>query len=417
VASKGLFRQEAIDAQRQKLLGELSVARPVPAWVFTILAAGFAAALLAFAFLGHYTRRERVEGYLAPSEGAVQVRAPDSGTISELRVAEGDEVEAGALIARLSLDRVTSSGAVRSEQVRQQLAQQLGTLDAEKDENRRMGAQRASQLKTRIEELRKEIGQSDAEIELLLRRVEQIRLDIAKREDLARSGFISDAQLRTERAEAFDAEARLTAAKRQRSGLQRDLAVAQAELPTIDIQQRTQDEQLARQAAALQRDLVQEDARTESDVVASVAGTVTNIAVARGESVAANRPIAVLLPKGSSLLCELLVPTRAIGFVAPGARVVLRYEAFPFQRFGQYGGVVKAVGQTVWSQGESIGPLTPREPVYRVDVALDRQSVSAGNLELRLRPGMLVSADLLLERRTVFEWIFEPVLGLRARLQ
>ena len=34
-----LFRQEAIDAQREKLLGEVSIARPVPLWVFTLLAA------------------------------------------------------------------------------------------------------------------------------------------------------------------------------------------------------------------------------------------------------------------------------------------------------------------------------------------------------------------------------------------
>jgi membrane fusion protein len=34
-----------------------------------------------------------------------------------------------------------------------------------------------------------------------------------------------------------------------------------------------------------------------------------------------------------------------------------------------------------------------------------------------LRPGMLVNADILLEKRTVFEWVFEPVLELRARLR
>jgi len=37
-----LFRQEAIDAQREKFLGEATIARPVPGWVFTLLAAGIA---------------------------------------------------------------------------------------------------------------------------------------------------------------------------------------------------------------------------------------------------------------------------------------------------------------------------------------------------------------------------------------
>jgi membrane fusion protein len=112
----------------------------------------------------------------------------------------------------------------------------------------------------------------------------------------------------------------------------------------------------------------------------------------------------------------LLVPTRAIGFVAKGQDVVLRYEAFPHERFGQYRGVISDIGRSVWTAGERVGPLSAREPVYRVDVALDKQSVAALGQEFPLRPGMLVNADLLLEKRTLLEWIFEPVLQLKGRL-
>ena len=95
---------------------------------------------------------------------------------------------------------------------------------------------------------------------------------------------------------------------------------------------------------------------------------------------------------------------------------MLRYEAFPFERFGQYHGTIMDIGRNVWSAGERIGPLSAREPVYRVDVKLERQNVSALGQEFALRPGMLVNADLLLEKRTLLEWIFEPLLQLRGRL-
>ena len=97
--------------------------------------------------------------------------------------------------------------------------------------------------------------------------------------------------------------------------------------------------------------------------------------------------------------------------------MVLRYDAFPFQRFGQYQGRVTRVGRTVWSAGERVGTLPVREPVYRIEVALDHQTVRSGAQEFPLRPGMLVNADILLEKRTVFEWVFEPVLALRERLR
>jgi membrane fusion protein len=113
---------------------------------------------------------------------------------------------------------------------------------------------------------------------------------------------------------------------------------------------------------------------------------------------------------------ELLVPTRAIGFIAKGQEVVLRYEAFPYERFGQYRGMVTDIGRNVWTSGERIGPLSAKEPVYRVDVALESQAVSALGQQFALRPGMLVNADLLLEKRTLLEWIFEPVMQLKGRL-
>jgi membrane fusion protein len=123
------------------------------------------------------------------------------------------------------------------------------------------------------------------------------------------------------------------------------------------------------------------------------------------------------LPSDSDLHAELLVPTRAIGFVHPGQSVQLRYEAFPYERFGQYQGTVESVGSSAWITGEKLGPLTLSEPVYRIIVKLERQTVAANGQSLALRPGMLVGADLLMERRSLLEWLFQPLLQLKMRMQ
>src|SRR3977135_2282016 len=102
--SRSLFRQEAIDAQREKFLGEATIARPVPFWVFTLLAAGVALLLIAVALWGQYTRRERVEGYLALDTGAARVLVPYSARIPDLLMKEGDEVKSGDAMAKVSLD-------------------------------------------------------------------------------------------------------------------------------------------------------------------------------------------------------------------------------------------------------------------------------------------------------------------------
>ncbi|UCG97965.1 MAG: HlyD family efflux transporter periplasmic adaptor subunit [Burkholderiales bacterium] len=412
-----LFRQEAIDAQREKLLGEVSTARPVPTWVFTLLALSFAALIIGFMFWGEYTRRERVAGFLVPDVGAAPILAPEAGTLAELMVKEGDPVDAGAPIARLSLERGTASGATSADLMQRELKQRVANLEAEKENVRLLAEQQKEQLRRRIDDLKKELAQADTEIRLQSTRVASAREDFQRTQQLVKDGFVSDTALAAKRNEQLDQQVKLETLRRSRAAIARDLRSAQSDLPAIDLRARQQTDQLTREGGELQQDLVQQEARRETVIRAPIAGTVTNIAVARGQSLAADAPLATVLPAGSGLEAQLLVPTRAAGFVQPGNAVVLRYEAFPFQRFGQYRGVVHNVSRTVWSPGEKVGPMTVREPVYRIDVELERQTVAVSGQEVPLRPGMLVSADILLEKRTVFEWIFEPVLELRGRLQ
>src|SRR5437868_12005939 len=126
-----LFRQEAIDAQREKFLGDATIARPVPFWVFTALAAGVAVLVIAVALWGQYTRRERVEGYIALDSGAAKVLIPDSGRVTDLLIREGDEVKAGDEMARISLDRMTGAGASTSEAVAQEMQSRRAILEKE----------------------------------------------------------------------------------------------------------------------------------------------------------------------------------------------------------------------------------------------------------------------------------------------
>jgi membrane fusion protein len=411
-----LFRQEAIDAQREKFLGEATISRPVPFWVFTLLAAGTAAVLIAVALWGQYTRRERVEGYLALDSGAARVLVTDSGRVVDLLVKEGDEVKAGDAMAKISLDRMTGSGASTSEAVAAEMQSRRGMLAKEQDRWRELGAQQLEQLRRRVKDLENELTQIDREVKLQQTRIASAREQAERYKSLAGEKFVSDVVSKQKQDEVTDQEIKLQTLRRQRSVVERDLAAAKLDEPSVALRTQAQVEQVSRQISELQEGMAQAEAKRETVVRAPMTGVVSNIAVTRGQSVAADSPFATLLPKGSGLHVELLVPTRAIGFVAKGQEVVLRYEAFPFERFGQYKGAISDIGRNVWTPGERIGTLVAKEPVYRVDVVLERQNVSAIGQDFPLRPGMLVNADLLLERRTILEWIFEPVLQLKGRL-
>jgi membrane fusion protein len=414
---KQLFRQEAIDAQREKLLGEVSLARPVPLWVFTVLALAFAVGLVAFSIWGEYSRRERVDGFLALDVGAARILAPEAGTIAELLAKEGDEVDAGQPLIRLSFERGTASGVTSGELVQREISERRLVLEREQEQVKLLGQQQADALRRKISDLERELAQFDVEIKAQQSRLASSRNEFQRAEELYKEKFYSESKLIEFRNNVLDQQVKVEALRRQRAGVERELSAARAEEPSIALKTQTALEQIRRQASELQQGSVQEEAKRENVIRAPVAGVVTNIAAARGETVAESAPLAVVVPKGSGLHAQLLVPTRAIGFVAPGQEVVLRYDAFPFQRFGQYRGTVERVSRTVWSPGEKVGQLVVREPVYRVDVRLDSQVVIAGDQKLPLRSGMMVNADILQEKRQVWEWVFEPVLSLKQRLQ
>ncbi len=414
--SNKLFRQEAIDALREKFLGEATIARPLPFWVLTLLGLIAAGMMVSVAVWGQYTRRERAEGFLQLDVGAAKVSFTDSGRVAELLVKEGQEIKEGVPMARISLERAISAPAATGAAVSGELTQRRGSLEQEQGQMRELAEQQLQQVRKKASDLQNEIAQIVTEMKLQTQRLTSAKADALRWADLAKQKFASEVAARQKQDDATDQEIRVQALKRQKMTLERDLSNAKLEEPSVVLRARAQQEQVNRQISELQQTMVIEEAKRETIIKAPITGIVTNITVSSGQSVTADAAFATILPIGSKLQVELLVPTRAIGFVTKGKEVSLRYEAFPYERFGQYRGVIADVSQTVWSPGEKVGPLVVREPAYRITAKLDRQSVEAMGQEIPLRSGMLVNADILLEKRSLLEWIFEPVLQLRGRL-
>jgi membrane fusion protein len=127
--------------------------------------------------------------------------------------------------------------------------------------------------------------------------------------------------------------------------------------------------------------------------------------------------LATLSPAGAAMEVHLFAPSRSIGFVRPGQEVQLRYQAYPYQKFGIHRGTVVAVSKSAVSPSEiaqSVGEPS-REPVYRIRVALERQQVLAYGEPQPLHAGMAVEADVIVDRRRLIEWVFEPLYSLAGR--
>ncbi|MCA8337826.1 hypothetical protein [Burkholderia multivorans] len=118
-----LFRQEALDATKHKLMGTVALYSPPYRWLTVGIVSAFALAIVAFLTFGTYTKRERVAGQLLPAKGLLSVAPPLAGTVIDMHVREGQTVAAGEALVAVSGEITTQLGATRA-----MVGQQLKTL-------------------------------------------------------------------------------------------------------------------------------------------------------------------------------------------------------------------------------------------------------------------------------------------------
>ena len=92
----------------------------------------------------------------------------------------------------------------------------------------------------------------------------------------------------------------------------------------------------------------------------------------------------------------------------------LLYDAFPYQKYGTHGGRVVGVSHTALTSADLSGPISLKEPAYKVLVALDETAIKTHDKRtITLQPDTLLHADIILEQRTIMSWILQPLLSAR----
>ena len=406
---KDLFRREALDFNREKSFGDVILTRPLSFSLLTFFAVLFAIAIVVFAFFAEYTRKTHVVGYLAPDKGLIKVYAPQPGTLIEKKVKEGQQVKQGEVLFVLSTERSSREAAetqaatiAKLRERRASLANELNKQSTIDDIQTRSANDRIRAMETELAQLRDEIG-------IQQQRVASAQSNLARFRTLMNSQFVSAAQTQQKNEELLEQKARLQTLLRSRTALERDVNSLRHEVASGDLRASNQRSALDRDITALEQDLAEHEARRIIVITAPAAGTVTAILAERGQSTQAQSALLSILPTGALLEAQLLVPSRAIGFIAAQQQVAVRYQAFPYQRFGSHHGHIIEVAKTLIAPNETQLPVAINEAVYRVTVTLDAQSVRAYSHDFPLQAGMLIDADIWLDRRRVIDWVFDPL--------
>lgn len=414
-----LFRPEVLEARRQGWLGGISLAQPMRLWVLAGCAAFAVAAIVLFLAIGEYTQRARVAGQLVPDLGLVTILAPTSGVVQRMYLQEGDVVRSGKALALVVVPRATAAGDDAQDTILQGIGKRRESLRDADRSNEDMIAAELAGYRQQLAAARREMAQTEAQAAIRAQQVALAQETLERYRTLGRQQYLSELQVRQQQQALLEQITAQQELERQASAMRRQVAQIAQSLRELPAQRSAQEAATGRDLALLEQERVQNETNGELLVKAPVGGVLASRLIEPGQAVAAGQPLMSVLPAGSRLQAQLFVPSRSVGFIAPGDRVLLRYQAYPYQKFGHYDGVVSRVSRSALGAGELnalVGNAQATEPYYRVLVNIRQQSVTAYGKPEPLRPGMLVDADILGEHRKLYEWVLEPLYSLTGRL-
>lgn len=409
-----LFRSEVIAYQAaHRQWGSIIELRPVGARVLSWGAVAVAGCAAVFLSTAEYARREPVAGYLKPTLGTAKVFVPQSGIIRDVRVAEGSPVRRGQTLMTVETPQVSGGGRDLNQAAldtltnqRQMIARQLQAEEARTDAERK-------RLATLLDGQRQETDLLRGQIKRQDERVALGRSLLQSAQTLAGRGIMAEVDLKRRQQDMLDQERIRDDLGQQLTARLNQMVDTKVNLDQLPTTRNGVLQGLRNDLAWVDQRIAEAEGRQAFVVVAPVTGRVATLQAIPGRTADPRQLQMTIVPEGGDLVAEVLVPSRAIGFVAVGQPVRLLYEAYPYQKYGTYSGRVAAVAGTVIQAEEFAGPLKLAEPSYRVTVALDSPTVQVEGRPVALRPDLALRAEIVLDKRTLLHWLMSPLFGAR----
>lgn len=415
---EGLFRKEVLDKRKHGLNGDVIL---LPKISHSVLLAGLIIWLMLVAvwlFTSHYARKETVLGWLEPPEGVVRIYADREGVVQKVMVSEGELVKEDQPLLILNQEHILASGENLDANILQEYSFQKKLLEEQLARSESTLSIQENDIAKRITSAQQNLIIIEDQLRATEERYNLIASQVARYTALKQQGHVSNAE--------YDAIlSQELSLKTDRQTLLRSQMSQRDTLSQLRAQQKILPEQNANSVAEFHSrlsDLNQKITELEGHsyvIKATRSGVINNLQVIEGQHAVGtnNIPLLTILPENALLAVHLLIPVRSVGFIDAGQSLALRYDAFPYQKFGIYHATVAQVSKTLLLPTELLNvPVAIKEPVYRVTARLPSSVITAYGKQFSLRPGMTLSADIGLGDRTLVEWILEPIYSLKGRL-
>ncbi|MGB3493090.1 MAG: HlyD family type I secretion periplasmic adaptor subunit [Elainellaceae cyanobacterium] len=390
---------------------------------------------IAWAYFSKIDEVAVADGELIPIAQVRPVRALDGGTLTEIRVVEGEAVEQGDVL--IVQDPALPDAEVdRLREAATLIEQDLSRLEAEMNGSTSTGtalqdellAARLTEFQTRQQAADAEVNRAAAALEETRARLTQLQDSLPNAREILVNAEDREESLRelvdgaVARFDYLEARDRLTEARDRLANLESQATVQQQTIRQAEqayqaaVQERDRlssernseilslTSQRQEELANVRGQLNEANLRAEGQVItAPIAGRVYNLQATLGErTIGPGEELLSILPNDEELVLEVKVLNRDIGFISEGMRAKVKIATFPFQEFGTIDGTVAQISPNAVVD-EQLGP------VFVTRIQLNRSTIMLRGQEVSLVPGMAASGEIVTRQKSVLTFLTEPV--------
>lgn len=416
-----LFRREALENAKAKWLGQALLTSAYPAWVLVAITCGFMLTFFLVVTFCDFTRRASVAGEIITIPRAINVFSPAQGYIVDSLFRVGDRVKKGDALYYLDTSRTSTSGNVSKnnlDAVEKQLAA-LRAIIVKLESNK---VETLNNLQNQLNENQNTYAELQEMMISAKKGMNEQKAIMQNYKQYKARGLVTTDQLNNQISLYYQQQGnyqnlstQILQKNIQITSLKSELVTKAADFDNEILQKQYQTNELQRQLAEM-------DAAGTIFITAPTDGKIESLSVTEGQMVSPGDSLAQLIPannKGYFLV--LWLPNNSIPYVKPGDRINIRYEAFPYEKFGQFAGKIESISTIPASQQElnyyGNVPRTmqnmPVGPLYKVIVNINDDPRTK---TLPLTNGMTAQATVFLEKRALYQWMLAPFYDIKKSL-
>jgi len=406
-------------SQGHQAFGDVILTHPVSHFALVGIGLVLLLVMCSVFIIGQYTRHATIDGVLEPTGGLVKVYPQQGGVLKQTLVRDGQRVHKGDVLLIFTSEHDGASGIAIEGQSEGHVRERLDSLHQELDSLLALSRVEAANARESLSALHSARQNLNAQIKNQTERVGTSQGVLNRFVQLQQSGFVSEIQIQAKRDDLTDQQVHLQSMQKDLISNEADISRLDRDIASFPLKAAVTRAQLERSIAEAEANLAVLRNAHEWSVTAPCDGLVSSLAVNIGQSVAVNTLLMMIVPSDAPLQATLYAPSRSLGFIRTGQDVRIKLDAYPFQKFGLVTGRVQEIANTPLLPGE-ISPLNRliandenAEPLYAINVVLERQEIEAYGHAVRLRPGLQLSADIQLDTRHLYEWMLEPLYSMK----